>query len=258
METVDWEYRMILADEDLTTFNFAWVLSGVLLIPYLTWGIFLLRQRLVYKVELDRAVEVFTIAALVFFFIFEFTLLKMYLINNPIKLVFSTMGLVASGLALYGPLLVSFSSHFVIDLIMPTAHFDPNVPQYGIAAGCELRGDFEAAAREYATIARMFPRDAHANLRTADNYMKTENVDLALPYFAQGLRNLAGSSEALRVTNRLAEIYQRRLNDPEKAKAILESYLERFPDAEYADSVRSRITRLEASSRELEQEVNEL
>lgn len=255
---MNWEYRMILADDGLATFNLAWVLSGVLLIPYLTWGIFLLRQRLVHKVELDRAIETFTVAALVFFFIFEFTLLKMYLANSPIKLVFSTMGLVASGLALYGPLLVSFGSHFVIDLIMPTAHFDPNVPQYGVAAGCELRGDFESAAREYATIARMFPRDAHANLRAADNFMKAENVDRALPYFSQGLRNLSSSSEALRVTNRLAEIYQRRLNEPAKAREILETYLERFPDAEYADSVRSRIARIEGASREVEHGVNEL
>jgi len=256
--TVNWEYRTIMADDGLTTFNLAWVVSGVLLIPYLTWGIFLLRQRLVYKVELDRAVETFTLAALIFFFIFEFSLLKMYLANNPIKLVFSTMGLVASGLALYGPLLVSFGSHFVIDLIMPTAHFDPNVPQYGVAAGCELRGDFEAAAREYATIARMFPRDAHANLRAADNFMKADNVELALPHFVQGLRSLASSSEALRVSNRLSEIYQRRLNEPQKAKEVLQSYLERFPNAEYADSVRSRIARIDGGSQHVEREVNEL
>ncbi len=249
---------MTMADSGVTTFNLSWVLSGLLLIPYLTWGIFLLRQRLVYRVELDRAIETFTIAALVFFFIFEFTLLKMYLGNSPVKLVFSTLGLVASGLALYGPLLMSFGSHFVIDLIMPAGRFDPSVPQYGAAAGCELRGDFEAAAREYATIARMFPRDTHAPLRAADNYMKLDEVESALPFFVQGLRNTGTSAEALRISNRLFEIYQRKLNDPDKARAVLESFIERFPDGEYADSVRSRLERLRTPPDTVGQEANEL
>lgn len=249
----------MLLDDGVTTFNLPWVLSGILLIPYLFWGVFLLRQRLVYKVELDRALETFTIAALVFFFIFEFTLLKMYLGNSPIKLMFSSMGLAASGLALYGPLFVSFSSHLVVDLIMPTASFDPNVPQYGAAAGCELRGDFEAAAREYATVARMFPRDTHAPLRAADNFMKADDVDQALPFFHQGLRNVKSAPEALRITNRLFEIYRRRLNDSEQAKLVLETFLERFPDTEYADSVKVRIQRLDDESQQaLEPEANEL
>ncbi|GMV93638.1 MAG: hypothetical protein AMXMBFR82_34160 [Candidatus Hydrogenedentota bacterium] len=240
----------MMIDTDATTFNFAWVLSGILLIPYLFWGIYLLRQRLVYHAELDRAVELFTIAALVFFFIFEFTLLKMYLGNSPVKLVFSTLGLVASALALYGPLLISFGSHLMVDLVMPSAEFDPSVPQYGAAAGCELRGDFEAAAREYATIARMFPKDSHAPLRAADNFMKNDELELALPYFLQGLKNVRSSSEALRVTNRLFEIYRRNLDDKAKAKSVLEEYLKRFPDAEYAGSVRNRLERLDSESRD--------
>ena len=237
-----------MAGVDLNALNVPWVLSGLLLIPYLTWGIFLLRQRLVYNVELDRAVETFTVAALIFFFIFEFSLLKVWLEHNPIKLVFSSMGLTASALALYGPLLISFGSHLIIDLIMPAGRFDPSVPQYGAAAGCEMRGDFEQAAREYAIVAKMFPRDAHAPLRAADNLMKLGQAERALPFFAQGLRNVRSSSEALRVSNRLFEIYQRQLEQPEKAKAVLESFLERFPDTEYAASVRMRLDRINAPS----------
>lgn len=249
----------MMVDGDTTTFNFAWVLSGILLIPYLFWGVFLLRQRLVYRAELDRAVELFTIAALVFFFIFEFTLLKMYLGNSPVKLVFSSLGLVASGIALYGPLLISFGSHLMVDLVMPSAQFDPSVPQYGAAAGCELRGDFEAAAREYAAIARMFPKDSHAPLRAADNFMKNDEIDQALPFFQQGLRNVRSSSEALRISNRLFDIYRRNLNDVVKAKAVLQDFVMRFPDAEYAESVKNRIERLETElNEEAQQEVTEL
>jgi hypothetical protein len=238
----------MIGEVGATEFSFAWILSTILPIPYLFWGVYLLRQRLQYRVELDRAVEVFTIAALVFFFIFEFTLLKMYLGNSPVKLMFSSLGLVASALALYGPLLVSFGSHLLVDLVMPTAPFDPSMPQYGSAAGCELRGDFESAAKEYAAIARMFPKDSHAPLRAADNFMKNEDVDRALPYFIQGLHNIRSSSEALRVTNRLFDIYHRQLNETGKARSVLEDYIERFPNAEYSDSVRGRIKRLDEES----------
>ena len=236
-----------MAEFDQTTLSISWVLSGLLLIPYLTWGIYLLRQRLVYDVELDRAVETFTVAALVFFFIFEFSLLNVWLANSPIKMVFSTLGLVASGFALYGPLLLSFGSHLLVDLIMPQERFDPNVPQYGSAAGCELRGDFAEAAEEYAAIARMFPRDDHAPLRAADNYMKMAEVEKAIPFFKQGMRNVRNASEALRIANRLCEIYHRQLGQTEEAKEVLATFLDRFPDCEYAHSVQLRIERLQAS-----------
>lgn len=237
-----------MADFDQTTLSISWVLSGLLLIPYLTWGVFLLRQRLVHDVELDRAVETFTVAALIFFFIFEFSLLQVWLANSPVKMIFSTLGLAASGLALYGPLLASFTSHLLVDLVMPQERFDPNVPQYGAAAGCEMRGDFAAAADQYAAIARMFPKDGHAPVRAADNFMKVAEVEKAIPYFKQGMRNARNASEALRIANRLCEIYQRQLGQTHEAKEVLATFLDRFPDCEYAHSVQLRIERLQNPS----------
>ena len=141
----------------MVAFDLAWVLSGLLLIPYFLWGLYLLRQKLAFHVELDRAVETFTIACLVFFFIFEVKLLDAWLGNSHLKLIFAVFGLMVSAIALYGPLLVSFSSHLIIDIVMPARTFGASEPRYGAAESCELHGDFEGAAREYATVARMFP-----------------------------------------------------------------------------------------------------
>ena len=228
-------------------FDLAWVLSGLLLIPYLLWGFYLLRQRLVHRVELDRAVETFTVACLVFFFMFEFTLLKMWLEHSHLKLVFAVMGLSVSAAALYGPLFVSFMSHFIVDLIMPTRRYGVSVPQYGVAEACEMRGDFEAAAREYIAVARMFPRETKAAIRAADNYMKVERVPDAVPLFEQALKSSSSPEETLSIANRLCDIYLRKLDNREAARHALEAFLARFPTSEFAETVSQRLARLNAS-----------
>lgn len=229
-------------------FDLAWVLSGLLLIPYLLWGFYLLRERLVHRVELDRAVETFTVAALFFFFIFEFTLLRKWLGHNHLKLVFSVLGLTVSAAALYGPLLVSFISHFIVDLIMPTRRYGVSVPQYGVAEACELRGDFEAAAREFVAVSRMFPKETKAALRAASNYMKIDRPEDALPWFELALNASNSPEETLSIANRLHDIYLRKFDNRLAARNALQVFLRRFPDSEFADSVSQRLARFDAVS----------
>lgn len=229
-------------------FDLAWIVSGLLLIPYFLWGIYLLRQRLVYHVELDRAIETFTIACLFFFFVFEFTLLKAWLGNSQLKLIFASMGLVASALALYGPLVVSFSSHLVVDLVMPARVYTNHVPQYGVAESCELRGDYEAAAREFAAVARMFPRETKAALRAGENLMKLDRPADAVQWLELALRSLETDEECLPVVNRLFEIYRNKLDRPDDARRMLDEFLDDFPTSDYAPSVKERIASLSESN----------
>ncbi len=231
----------------MVAFDLAWVLSGLLLIPYILWGIYLLRQKLTYHVELDRAVETFTIACLVFFFIFEFKLLDAWLGKSPLRLIVAVFGLSISAVALYGPLIVSFGSHLMIDIVMPARTFGANEPQYGVAEACEMHGDFEGAAREYATVARMFPRETKAALRAGDNLMKLDRPADAVPWFELALRNLDTDDSALPVLNRLVGIYQTRLGQPEMAAALLQGFLEDFPNSEYAPSVAERLANVKAT-----------
>jgi tetratricopeptide (TPR) repeat protein len=222
-------------------FDLAWVLSGLLLIPYLLWGIYLLRQRLAHDVDLDRTVETFTIVFLLIFFIFEFTLIKIWLEKEILSLVFATLGLAISGFALYGPLVMSFGSHLLIDILMPTGRYNPAEPRYGAAEGFELRGDFEGAAREFINIARKFPKETRAALRAADNLMLIGRPEVAAPWFEAALETIKDPEEALKTVNRLSDIYNQELQQPDEAREVLEEYLERFPMAEYAESVRRRI-----------------
>ena len=232
------------SETGMVGFDLAWVLSGLFLIPYLLWGIYLLRQRLAHDVDLDRTVETFTIVFLVIFFIFEFTLIRIWLENDIVSLVFATLGLVISGFALYGPLVMSFGSHLLIDILMPTGRYNPSAPRYGAAEGFELRGDFEGAAREFIAIARKFPKETRAALRAADNLMLIGRPEVAAPWFEAALESLKDPEEALSVVNRLSDIYCEQLKQPDEAREVLEEYLDRFPASGYADSVRRRIERM--------------
>lgn len=225
-------------------FDFAWVFSGLLLIPYLLWGVYLLQQRLAHDVEFDRTVETFTVVFLAIFFVFEFTLIKMWLENDVVSLVFATLGLGVSAFALYGPLLMSFGSHLVVDVLMPTGRYNPSVPRYGAAEGFEMRGDFEGAAREFIAIARKFPKESRAALKAADNLMKIDQPEVAARWFEAAIESISDPEEALSISNRLCDIYGSTLGHHEEAREVLEEYLERFPDSEYADSVRRRIDRM--------------
>lgn len=229
-------------------FDLAWVLSGLLLIPYLLWGIYLLQQRLKYDVELDRTIETFTVVFLLLFFAFEFALIRLWLRNDLVSFVFATLALAISAFALYGPLLMSFGSHLIVDVLMPTGRYNPSVPRYGAAEGFELRGDFEGAAREFIAIARKFPKETRAALRAADNLMKIGRPEVAAPWFEAALESIHDPEEALSVVNRLCDIYAKELNQQAEAHEVLEEYLERFPQSEYAESVRRRLERMDAEN----------
>ena len=90
----------------------------------------------------------------------------------------------------------------------------------------------------------MFPRDPVAMGRIADNLMKQALPELAAPWFKCCIECLDSAEKNLSVTNRLVEVYERELGRPDEAVRVLETYLERFPDTTYADSVRRRLERL--------------
>ncbi|HPV38571.1 MAG TPA: tetratricopeptide repeat protein [Candidatus Hydrogenedentes bacterium] len=221
-----------------------WILSGLLLIPYLCWGVYLLKVRFQHQTELSVAGEAVTFLGLVVFFVVQFAVLSMWLSKSPVLFLLAVLGLLASLLALYGPMLMSLGSHVLVDAVMPSGAPLSHTPKYGAEEGFEQKGDYEAAAREYMAVARMFPKESRASLRAGDNLMKLDRPEEAVVWLKRGLHCLAEPEESLRVVNRIAEIYYRRLNRPEDAKEAFRGYLERFPDAEYADSVKRRLARL--------------
>ncbi|MBI5091992.1 MAG: hypothetical protein HZB26_06050 [Candidatus Hydrogenedentes bacterium] len=222
----------------------ATIVSLVLLVPYFGWGIFTLRFRYRFHEELNPSIEAVTLLTVCVFYAFEWWLLRAWMASFPIYLIFAALGLLVSGAALYGPMFISLLSHILVDLVMPVGESDSLEPKYGPAESLERQGDYEGAIQEYYIIARIFPKDPTTPIRIADNFMKLGRTPEAAPWFERGLNLLSSPEKSLPITNRLCEIYLKHLDKPQEVPRLLSAYLDRYPNAEYADSVRERLKRL--------------
>lgn len=224
----------------------AWILSGLLLIPYLCWGVYLLRLRFFTRADFGVTLEALTLVGLLIFYYIEFKFLHMWLSRSPLKMIFAVMGLGMSGLALYGHLMISLVSHLLVDAVMPSGGPTDHEPRYGAAEALEEQGDYEGAVREYVAIAGMFPKASRAALRAADNLAKLGRMAEAVTWFERGLKCITTAEESLPVLNRVVEVYSRDLDRPEAAARALEDYVRKYPQGIYTDSVRQRLARMRA------------
>ncbi len=219
--------------------------SAAVLIPYFAWGIYTLRLRFRYHEELAPKTEALTLLAVGVFFCVEMALVRAYIGRQmPLYYTFAILGVVVSGVALYGPLVVSLVSLVLVDLVVPAERSKTHEPRYAPAEALERAADYEGALREYMVIARIFPRDPTALVRIGDMYTKLSQPAEAAQWFERALRYIDTPQKSLQVTNRVSEIYNRQLGRPLDAIRVMEAYLAKFPAAEYAESVRERMLRL--------------
>jgi tetratricopeptide (TPR) repeat protein len=226
-----------------TEFVYA-VVSVVVLVPYVGWGIYMLRQHLHCPDDINPVVEIATVLALFLFYGLEMALLTLWLRRLPIQYLLAILGLMASGAALYGLTIISLFSRLVVDVLMPSGRAPVHEPRYAPAEALERRGDFEGAVKEYMVIARIFPRDSTTAIRIGDNLMKLNRPEEAAMWFERGLQSLDSPQKSLLVTNRLFEIYCRRLGRQEDAARVLEAYLQKYPSTDYVNSVRERLSQI--------------
>jgi tetratricopeptide (TPR) repeat protein len=224
------------------------ILSIALFVPFVAWGVYTLRLRYKYQMEFRPTMEALTLAGLVVFYAFELALLRTA--SRPMSpyFIFAVLGLFTSGVALYGPMLTSLASQVLVDQMMPAERSQTHEPNYASAEACESAGDYAGAVREYKAVARVFPRDAVAMIRIADNLAKQDQLALAVPWFESGLECLDSPEKNLGVTNRLAEMYAYHFDRKNDAVRVLRTYLKRFPESSYAESVRRRIEGLERAA----------
>jgi len=241
-----WENSQRLFDFDLLGFGER-IASGLVLIPYFAWGIYTLRLRFRYHEDVSPILEALTLLAVAIFFATEIFLFRSYMLENQVLYIFAMLGLVVSGVALYGHMGASLLSQLLVDTIAPGERSKTREPRFGPTEALEREGDYEGALREYLVIARIFPREANVHLRIAEVYMKLAKPEDAAAWFRRALGFIESSEKNLEVTNRLCEIYNRQLGNREEAGRLLEAYLKKYPDAEYAGAVRDRLERLNAS-----------
>lgn len=214
------------------------------MIPYFAWGVYTLRVRYKFQAELAPQVQGATLCAVAIFLSIEMYAMGSILSGRPLEHIFSVLGLILSAVALYGPMFVSFATHFLTEMVHPTDSEDTDTPQFSPAEALERAGDYEGAVEEYLVITRIFPKDPSTALRLADAFTELERHEDSVEWFERGLELLEDPERGIRVANRLIEIYLHRLEKPAQAVNVLRNYLERYPESERADSVRERLERL--------------
>ena len=215
------------------------------MIPFLAWGIYTLRVRFQFHEDFAPKVEAITLVFITVFLTVEFVLLRTWMANSPVLYLFSIVGLIVSSAALYGAMLVSLASHLLVDLVSQAEPDDSDTPHYGPAESIEQTGDHEGALQEYLVIARIYPKDASAMLRVASSLAKLSRYSEATEFFEKALALLRDEERALRITNRLSDIYHRQLNRSDDAVRVLENYLARYPDSTRLEAVQKRLARIQ-------------
>lgn len=217
------------------------VISIVLFLPFVYWGVKTLQMRYVWHEEIPMRVEAISVAGLVAFCLVQLFLLRGMIDAGPVLFIFAGLGVFVAGAALYGHMLVSLVAQLLVEAMMPHGEHDPNKPQLGPAEALERQGDYEGALQEYYVLARIFPKDPMVAGRVGETLMTLERPAEAAPWFERALGMISSEEASLRITNRLSQIYGRQLNKPEDARRVLAQYLDQFPNAEYAGSVRKRL-----------------
>ena len=212
-----------------------------LLIPYMGWGIYILRLQLKYREELEASVKWATVAGVIAFHFLQLSILRRWMGTDSGDYLFTTLGLMLSSVALYGHLVMSIASQIAVDMIHPPDEHESDTPDFAPAEALEEIGDYEGALNEYMVIGRIFPKDPDPLLRLADTYMHLGETEKALVYFSKGLNCVGFPERALRITNRMYGIYANTLDNSEEAKAVLHDFLQRFGDTEEGESVRKRL-----------------
>ena len=222
----------------------SFIISTAMMLPFFLWGIYTLRIRFRYHEEFAPKVEVFTLLGVVVFMGVEVVLLRTWMTDTPVLYLFTILGLCVATTALYGAMMVSLASHFMVDMVLPAEPEGMNAPHFAPAEALEHLGDYDAALQEYLVIARIFPKDAATAQRVGNCLIRLDRSGEAASAFERGLALQFDEEGSLKITNRLAEIYERRLDRPDEALRVLQVFIEKFPESQRVETIQSRMDRL--------------
>jgi tetratricopeptide (TPR) repeat protein len=222
----------------------------LLFIPFFGWGIYTLIQRYRFHEEFSTRVEAATLGGLVLFYLIEANEMQVVMDDSILMQIVTSLGLFVSSLALYGHMLISFSSRLVVGVLAPGDEMVSDRPRFGPAEILERAGDYEDALQEYFVLLRIFPRHPAVHARVANCYLELKQADKAVPWFLRAMKNLPREKERLPVLTRLCDVYQNNLQDRASARAALRAHLKKYPESPQAETIQRRIARLEAPEQE--------
>lgn len=219
-------------------------LTELLLIPYVGWGVYNLRRRFRFHDELHPLVEAVSLALVSIYLAIQVQVLEYWFEAAPAYVMFAVLGLFVSAAALYGHMAISLVSWIIVDFMMPGYRGNPDHPRMGPEEALERQRDYEGAIEGYLVLARIYPRNIEIPMRVANNLLRLGRGHEAPTWLERALACCSGGDEATPVVTRLCEVYERYLNDPERARATLEAFLERYPDVKEKEALTEHLGRI--------------
>lgn len=205
--------------------------TGTALFAFVFFGVWSLRQRFRRYEEWAVRTQAVVLLAVFAFYTVEIKALHLLLVGEPVYFIFSLLGLLVAGLALYGHILVSLLSRLMVEMVLPDNPEKYHVPRLGPAEFLEHEQDWEGALNEYYVLARVYPGNALVYGRIANNLLRLERPAEAVKWLEKSLEASAKPKDALVVLRRLWDTCSE-LDEHQKAKEAVLAFTRRFPDFE--------------------------
>lgn len=226
---------MIHVHQMNTVFNiaspFLYLATGTAMAAFVCFGVWSLQQRFLKYEEWAIRTQALILFMVLLFYILEITALRLLLVKEPVYFLFSLLGLLAAGFALYGHILVSLLSRMLVELVVPNNPGKRDVPRLGPAEILEHAEDWEGALNEYYVLAQIYPGNPLIYGRIARNLMKLERPGEAVKWLERSLKHTDRPEDALVLLRRLWDTYLS-LGDHARAREAVYEFIHRFPDFE--------------------------
>ncbi|MGI6138324.1 MAG: tetratricopeptide repeat protein [Candidatus Hydrogenedentes bacterium] len=213
------------------TYSILYLIVTVAMVVFVLFGFWSLRERFVKHKEFGLRTQGAVLFAVVVFYVFEMKALRILLPHDPVYFIFSFLGLVIAGFALYGTMLVSFLSRLLVETVVPEDPVGKHIPRLGAAEAREKAEDWEGALNEYYVAAQIYPGNTLIQARVARVLVRLERADDAIAWFSDGLAGMQSPEEVLVLLRRILDLCQRQ-QKLEEARDLLHLFMTRFPEFE--------------------------
>ena len=147
--------------------------------------------------------------------------------------------------ALFGLPLIRRIGEGVTRLYEPSDSSFRIVPEYSVAEARAKEGNYSEAIEEYRKVIAEHPNDIFARVRIADLALTNlGDVKLAERELRKAFKRARGEDSSALVANRLADLYQHNLHNPDRAMWALEQLYKRLPGTKAAARAEERILSL--------------
>lgn len=143
-------------------------------------------------------------------------------------------------------------AHAFVSFLAPNRGSAPRETSYSHIQAMAARGDVEGALRAYEAVISTDPGAVDARLRAADLYASSGREPARAAALLGEVRRVPGlsASRDLYATQRLIDLYDGPLRQPQRSLTELRRIIERHPGTREAEFARAALTRRKADSRE--------